>query len=121
MKLSKTQITALANKIVTEITKIKNEKNFKVLNSVEYKEFYNRNAKCIKFKKMMEEMFPNGSSYTNTLLHNYRDSCFKDKLSIINIPTSYNIEQDIVLSTIVLDNNTSLDELIANITSKYIK
>ena len=121
MKLSKAQISALASKIVTQIAEIKKEKDSKVVNSIEYKEFINRNAKCIKFKKVIEEMFPNGSSYTTSMLSNYKDNYFKNKLSNIKVPTSYTIEQEIVLNTIVVDNNTSLDELISNISSKYIK
>lgn len=125
MKLNKEQIKALANKILAEIKEQVNLKNEKITNLKENRK------KIDKIMSIFEPAFElQESNIINISFYNYKDEKIyaytkeslrekleKRELDLIQMPSSFDIENAIILNTIECDN---LDELIERIKNEYI-
>ena len=125
MKLNKEQIKALANKILAEIKQEIILKNEKIINLKENRK------KIDKIMSTFEPAFElQESNIINISFYNYKDEKIyaytkeslrekleKRELDLIQMPSSFDIENAIILNTIECDN---LDELIERIKNEYI-
>jgi hypothetical protein len=125
MKLNKEQIKALANKILAEIKEQVNLKNEKITNLKENRK------KIDKIMSTFEPAFElQESNIINISFYNYKDEKIyaytkeslrekleKGELDLIQMPSSFDIENAIILNTIECDN---LDQLIERIKNEYI-
>lgn len=133
MKLTKIQISALANKIYNQISSKIDAEN-KALSEdygkftkwkKENKEYIESLENAIKYCKKLLEFDDNCDNYyyyvnsiTNINISNVLHSKFKNTLKLKSNPSIKSIERDIILETI---EETNIDNLINKLVNKYLK
>lgn len=118
MKLTKMQVSALADKIINEIKQPIIDSNKAIKESKAYKEFDKRKD-CQTIIKLLSRKGVNSEAhYVRNLINDMRDNHFADKVKTIPYISRSSIENEIIVSTIEHDD---LDSLIQSIKDKYSK
>jgi len=115
MKLNKTQISALAEKIVKDIKTPYREHNVAIRESVEYKNFFDTNDDCIMLDTLKQKH--KLDEYKISMFkENIREVHFRPQLKEVPSVTTSMIENDIIIETI---EDISVDILIETLVKKY--
>ena len=115
IKLSKTQIEALAVKIISDIKRPVIEYNKSIENSDEYKLFFERNEDCIQLTQICEKY--NFDDYEiKRLKNNIRYLTFKDAFKDVPSLSQGAVEQEIILMTI---ESEDLSKLVEQVSLKF--
>lgn len=113
IKLSNLQISALAHKIKEEIAAPIKEHNEKIVNSEEYKNFFETNEDCIAFKALSDKYDFN---YPGSDISKIRSFYFKPLLIAEKHIRQEDIEREIILATI---DTADIDSLVAKVSEKF--